>query len=296
MYNNNSFMNRMERKFSKFAISNLTIYILAAYGIGYLLAFTNSIAYDYLTLVPSLVMRGQVWRLLTWVCTIPQSFSIFIIFMFMFFYWIGSSLERYLGTFRYNIYIFSGIFFMTLGSMLIYWITGFEISPSTYYINMSSFFAFALCFPDMQVLFMAIIPIKVKWLALVDAVYIAYEFMCPLGITMKTWTSVYSNGAEIAWSIRISIILSILNFAVFFLTSRNFKNISYKEVKRKKDYKKKVNSVRNHTAAGITKHKCAICGRTDEDDPNLTFRFCSKCDGNYEYCQDHLFTHEHIKK
>ena len=47
------------------------------------------------------------------------------------------------------------------------------------------------------------------------------------------------------------------------------------------------------SGAGSARHKCAICGRTENDDPNLSFRYCSKCTGNKEYCQDHLFTHTH---
>ena len=43
-------------------------------------------------------------------------------------------------------------------------------------------------------------------------------------------------------------------------------------------------------------HKCAVCGRTDKDSPGMEFRYCSKCEGNYEYCMDHLYTHKHVKK
>ena len=41
-------------------------------------------------------------------------------------------------------------------------------------------------------------------------------------------------------------------------------------------------------------HKCAVCGRTDTDYPNLEFRYCSKCVGNYCYCMDHINNHVHI--
>ena len=90
------------------------------------------------------------------------------------------------------------------------------------------------------------------------------------------------------WSCILSLVISVLNFLIFFLSTRNYRRISPKEIHRKKVYRQQ--TIRTQ---GITKHKCAICGRTEEDDENLVFRFCSKCKGNYEYCQEHLFTHEH---
>ena len=136
------------------------------------------------------------------------------------------------------------------------------------------FLAFALSYPDMQVLFMMIIPIKIKWLAWLDAAYILYDL-------------VRGN-----WAIRTVIIASLLNFIIFFLATRNFSSISPKEVHRRQQFQK---AVHPKMAPGITKHKCAVCGRTEKDGDDLEFRFCSKCNGNYEYCQDHLFTHQHIK-
>ena len=91
---------------------------------------------------------------------------------------------------------------------------------------------------------------------------------------------------------RISIIISLLNFILFFLATRNYKSVSPKEYHRKQTFKKQVSRPSGNS---ITKHKCAICGRTEKDDDMLEFRFCSKCNGNYEYCQNHLFTHTHVK-
>ena len=68
--------------------------------------------------------------------------------------------------------------------------------------------------------------------------------------------------------------------------------MSPKEVYRRKAYEQKVAQAMKN----MPRHKCAICGRTEKDSPELEFRYCSKCEGNYEYCQDHLFTHEHVKK
>ena len=105
-------------------------------------------------------------------------------------------------------------------------------------------------------------------------------------------------GTTMAWWVTailfVTILLSLLNFLIFFLSTRNFRRMSPKEVHRRHVYRAQTAQPRR--GAKISKHKCAICGRTELDDPNLTFRFCSKCEGNYEYCQDHLFTHEHIRR
>lgn len=301
------FINKLERKFGRFAISNLILYVLIAYGIGYVIRLSNINLYNMLELDPALVMKGQVWRLFTWICTVPQEMSIFLIFMFLFYYWIGTTLEKHWGTFKYNLYMFSGYLFMTFGAMLIYIVTGLisggemaiSLNMSTYYINLASFLAFATLFPDMQVYFMMILPIKIKWLAIVDVIYLSYTCIDQLLLLGKVDSIILTYAARgvlltrvevysMILSVVISIILSILNFLVFFFATRNFKRISPKEMHRRRVYKKQTMKYNDGT-----KHKCAICGRTEEDDENITFRFCSKCNGNYEYCQDHLFTHEH---
>ena len=303
-----NFINKLERKFGRFAISNLIIYVLIAYGIGYVIQLTNENLYSMLVLNPSLVMEGQVWRLFTWICTVPQEMGIFLIFMFLFYYWIGTTLEKHWGTFKYNLYMFSGYLFMTFGAMLIYIITGLlsgwemaiSLNMSTYYINLASFLAFATLFPDMQIYFMMILPIKIKWLAIVDVVYLSFTCISQLSQLSKVDSIIasfyYANGIVLTkvevygaiFSVVISIVLSVLNFLIFFLMTRNYKRMSPKEMHRRRAYKKQTMKYKD-----ATKHKCAICGRTEEDDENITFRFCSKCKGNYEYCQDHLFTHEH---
>ena len=103
------------------------------------------------------------------------------------------------------------------------------------------------------------------------------------------------TGSEVT-SFAVPIVASLLNFVLFFFSTKNMHRYNPKEVHRRREFKKAVAQSRvNPAAGGVTKHKCAICGRTEKDDPNLEFRFCSKCNGNYEYCQDHLFTHQHVK-
>lgn len=261
------------------------------YAAGYLIYQVNPRFLLYLTLNPYEILRGQVWRIFTWVIVPPDmSNLLFVLLMLYFYYSIGTSLERVWGTWRYNIYLLSGMLFTVIGSFLLlgycYLFQGDLIAYigavdyfgsismyfSTYYINMSIFLAFAATFPEAQVLLMFIIPVKVKWLGVIYGIMLLAEF----------WQGdVYS---------RFALAASLLNFVVFFLTSRRRIHMSPRQVKRQQEFRREVKR-----SSSITKHKCAVCGRTEADSPELEFRFCSKCDGNYEYCQDHLFTHQHIR-
>lgn len=275
-----NWLDKMERRFGRYAIRNLTMYLLAGYAIGYLLSFTMPQLLTYFTLEPAQILKGQVWRLLSWVIIPPNDNIIFVIFMMLLYYSLGNTLESYWGAFRYNVYIFSGILFTVIGAFivngLIGGITGFGSLYSTYYINMSIFLACASIMPDYQLLLYGIIPIKMNWLAILDVVLLAVDAV---------------QGGLI---IRIVIIASLLNFIIFFFCNRNLRGHSPKQVARRKKFQKQISRPQNQYAGGA-KHRCAVCGRTELDDPTLEFRYCSKCNGNYEYCQDHLFTHEHVK-
>ena len=275
-----NWLDKMERRFGRYAIRNLTMYLLAGYAIGYLLSFTMPQLLTYFTLEPALILKGQVWRLLSWVIIPPNDNIIFVIFMMLLYYSLGNTLESYWGAFRYNVYIFSGILFTVIGAFivngLIGGITGFGSLYSTYYINMSIFLACASIMPDYQLLLYGIIPIKMKWLAVLDVVLLAVDAV---------------QGGLI---IRIVIIASLLNFIIFFFCNRNLRGHSPKQAARRKKFQKQISRPQNQYVGGA-KHRCAVCGRTELDDPTLEFRYCSKCNGNYEYCQEHLFTHEHVK-
>lgn len=274
-----NFLNKMERKFGRYALSNLTLYIVITYGAGYLIALVAPQILGYLTLEPALILRGQVWRLVTWLLIAPGIRpSIFTIITLFFYYSIGTTLERTWGSFRYNVYIFFGIFMTVAGAFFLYFINGGNVllsgTFSTYYISMSIFLGFAATYPNMQVMFYMIIPLKIKWLG--------YAYGVMLIVQM------FSGG----WVTRVAIICSLMNFLIFFFSTQNMQRYRPKEVRRRKEFKQ---AVHQSQASGVTKHKCAICGRTEKDGDHLEFRFCSKCNGNYEYCQDHLFTHTHVK-
>lgn len=289
--------NGLRRKLEKYAIPNLTLYLIICYGIGYLMQYLVPAGYQYLMLDPFLVLKGQVWRLVTWILIPPDSSNIFFVLITLYLYYsLGGLLERIWGTYKYNVYLFSGLLFTILGAFVL---CGYSVlmgaQPtmytglyllnngsavyfgqfSTYYINMSIFLACAASIPDVQVLLMFIFPIKVKWLGIVYVIILLVN--CIQG-GIATW---------------IVVIFSLLNFLVFFLRSKGKMHLSVGQIKRQQEFHQKMRSAGQ--TKGITRHKCAICGRTELDGDDLEFRFCSKCNGNYEYCQYHLFTHEHVK-
>lgn len=280
-----NWLDKLERKLGRYAIPNLTVYLLAGYVIGCGIIYLMPNLIGWLTLEPALILRGQIWRIISWVLIPPTTNSISLLFLVLLYYSLGTALERTWGTFRYNVYIFSGILFTVIAVFILYGVFfalyGTEVPlssiglVSTNYITMSIFLAFAAIYPDMEVLLYFVLPIKMKWMALVYAVMALYYFI---------------TGGIVS---RVAIAASLLNFVIFFLSSRNMRRFGPREQARKAKFRKQ--SRPHMTYAGGARHRCAVCGRTELDDPNLEFRFCSKCKGNYEYCQDHLFTHEHVK-
>ncbi len=306
-------MSNFEKKFGKYAIPNLTFILIGCYVIGYVMQLINAEFLNFLTLDASkIILHGQVWRIFSWILVPPESLGIFTVIMLFFYFSIGTTMERTLGTYKYNVFIFRGMFLTVLASVVCFGICYFfpkamlsvfgeqyremasaffeigskedqmeviekvfeQLAPvfSTYYINISIFMAFAIVYPEMQVLLMFVIPIKVKWLGILDLVVMAYTFFVGDVFTK------FSVGA------------ALINIAIFYLTIRNLSHLRPKQVIRRAQYVQKV-----QTAKIATKHKCAVCGQTEKDNPDLEFRFCSKCNGNYEYCSEHLYTHEHVK-
>lgn len=282
------FSGKFEKKFGKYAIRNLSLVLIICYACGYLFEMLYPSLLSYLYLNPyEIIFHGQIWRLVTWIIVPPSSFDFFTLLMLYFYYSLGTTLERTWGTYRYNVYIFSGVLFTILGAFLLFAYTAivggdagmalWSYYPlasmfSTYYVNMSIFLAFAATYPNMQVLLFFFIPIRIKILGIIYGALLIFQFI--------------TGGI----AVRFVIAASLMNFIVFFFTSRGRVHMSPKQVKRRQEFKKEVKK-----STKITRHKCAICGRTEETNPELEFRFCSKCDGNYEYCQDHLFTHTHVK-
>lgn len=318
------FLNKLERRFGKYAVKNLSAIVIALYAAGYIMELVAPSALNYCRLDPAAIfLYGQWWRIFTWVFIPPSSLDIFTIIMLFFYYSIAKVLERTWGDFLFNVYIFGGMIITLIGALLMYPVCAAIGTPaavqnlvaipyycSTYYINMSIFLAFALTYPDMQVMLYFFIPVKMKWMGWLYGIFILYDLI----------RAPY-------WSGRILILLSLLNFILYFFCTKDLRRLSPQEFRRRAEYRKKTrqgsfggnsagggasgwqarsgsgstgtpsSSSRRFTKVypGGARHRCTVCGRTDVTNPELEFRYCSKCEGNYEYCNDHLFTHKHIK-
>ncbi|QAA30787.1 rhomboid family intramembrane serine protease [Clostridium manihotivorum] len=264
-------LDKLERKFGRYAIKNLMFYIVVANLIVYLMEYlfrTSMLTYK-LMFIPSLILKGEVWRVITFIFIPPNSSPIFIIFVLYFYYMIGSTLESEWGAFRFNFYYLLGI----VGTIIAGFITGGAVTGT--YLTLSLFLAFAYTYPDYQILLFFVIPIKIKYLAWLDAAFLAISF-------------IQGDIAD-----KLSIVAALINFFVFFGKDMLYrgKNTGY-AYNNKKNIKKKT---KNKNIKLVWRHKCEVCGITDNDDPNMEFRYCSGCQGNHEYCINHLRNHEHVK-
>ena len=291
-------LNKLEKKFGKYAVKNLMYYIIMLYALGFVIMLMKPEIYtQFLSLNAQAILSGQVWRIFTYIIYPPSGSLITILISLYFYYIIGSMLERQWGTFRFNLYFFTGVLLHAVAAILIYLVWGTVLVMGTYYLNLSMFFAFAALFPEMKVLFMWLIPIKMKWLAYFDGFYFIVtiiagfmsDFLSPAMISRLYGFGIVPNKAY-----AVMALVSLLNFLIYASTFKSVQRMTPKEVYRRKAYEQQM--AKAQEMKHMPRHKCAICGRTEKDDPDLEFRYCSKCEGNYEYCQDHLFTHEHVKK
>ena len=177
-----------------------------------------------------------------------------------------------------------------IAAILVYVLTGLVLPLGTGYLNMSLFLVYAAMNPNAQFMLYFIIPVKAKWLAWLDGAYFIWA-------VIQAFLPAYGGGAYGIYykANALAAVVSILNFLIFFLNSRNVRPYRPSQVKRKNDFYRQIHKARpvNYYKDGA-RHRCAVCGRTELDDPKLEFRYCSKCNGNYEYCQEHLFTHKHV--
>lgn len=280
-------MNKLNKKIElfcykhpNFGISNLMLYIVIGNVVIWLFSMmdTTNLLVSLLQFSPAMILKGQIWRLITF-AFIPSGAGVLALIMFYFYYFIGNTLERYWGKTKFTLYFLSGILFTVIYGFIIYFVTGTDIRVSASYIYLSMFFSFATLFPETQVLLFFVIPMKIKWLAYIDAAFFLYGI-----ITMS-------------FPYNLLPVVAVLNYLLFcgewlfkFIkrgSSSNPKVINYKKAA------KQVNHRQNH--ASYTR-KCEACGRTDTDYPDLEFRFCSRCEGYHCFCQDHINDHIHYTK
>jgi hypothetical protein len=316
-------------------------YIIGIYVVGFIIAmFAPDFYSSYLSLDVSMILKGQVWRIVTFLLQPPSYSLIFIIFTLYFYYVIGTVLEQAWGAFKFNVYYFSGVLLHIIAAFLIYAIFRESFAMSTYYINLALFMAFAVERGEERIYLFFILPVKMKWLGIIDGVIFAITivggFLTPV-MPRALWLALYrvgilSGSAYNCYVNATCALVSMLNFIVFLIitlkgnkrtdTQRNFakaqrtaaraqkhrqqpnfgqqqnfgqqpnfgQNIHPQQEKQKGGF-----TPRALTPSGGTKHRCAVCGRTENDGDELTFRYCSKCNGAYEYCNEHLYTHMHVK-
>lgn len=251
-------------------IKNLMRYVVIISAIIYALQFIGIYLYTFLYLDPQLVLHGQVWRLVTFLFLMPAGNIFFAAFVFYFYYIIGESLEQEWGTFVFTVYYFLG----ALVSIIISFATGMPIT-SAVHINLSLFLAFGYLYPNHTIYLFMIIPIKMKYISAVYWFFIAYSV-----ITQPTLAG------------KLYALAGVVSFILFFCTDiiRRIKQRKFAS-KNKVRFQKKVQKA-SHLQ--VVRHRCEVCNRTELDDPDLEFRYCSKCSGYHEYCLDHINNHEHI--
>lgn len=255
------------------------LYITILYAVGLIINIADpSFYWLNLSLDVSKILQGQVWRLITFIVYPPSGGTFFALIMGYMFYNIGSTLERIWGSFRFNVYFISGILFHIIGSFIVYFILRQPVLITTSYLNWSLLIAFAITFPDTQFLLLYLIPIKAKVLGVIESIMFAVLLVMAI---------IDGN-----WATAIMIIMCTLNVLLFFLMTRKQQWASPKVMKQRVKFKTEMKTAQ--MKFGQHNHKCAICGQTDIDNPDLEFRYCSKCLGGREYCMEHLYTHVHV--
>lgn len=263
-------LNKLERKIGRFAIKGLMYYIVVLNMTVFLLYFFDQTrpVLDKLYLDPQLIMKGELWRLITFIFIPPNFQVIWILVTLYFYYMIGTNLEHEWGSFKFNVYYLIGM----LGTIGAAFVTG---GGSTgLYLNLSLFFAFERIYPNYEILLFFLIPVKIKYLAWLNWAFFGFTIIAPV----------------FPLSIKLAAAVSLANYFIFF-----GKDIFVSlKTGRQSHYNRKNYSY--NIPKNFSIHKCTICGMTEKDDPNMDFRYCSKCEGDYEYCIDHLTAHEHRKK
>ncbi len=260
-------------------IGNVAVYVLML-----LTQANDANALSFLTFNLNALLHGEVWRLVTFVFVPAYSSPFALLISLYFYYWIGSTLERQWGTAKFNLYYISGALLTVLGVVLASLITGnpYLTAAGTGYVNLSMFFAFAFLFPDTTVLLFFILPVRMKWLAYLDGALFAFDIIKAIGA--HNWAGV------------VLPIVALLNFAVFIWPEVHYlkERAKYQNSRKTVQFRQAQQQQTKQAQQQGYRHKCAVCGRTDTDYPDLQFRYCSKCVGYHCFCQDHIFNHVHF--
>ncbi len=258
-----SLLNNLERKFRRYAITNVTLYLILGQVLFFVFVLSGRFILDRVVLVPDRVLAGEWWRLITFLFIPPMTNPIFAFFAWYMFYLMGGALEGHWGAFRYNLFLLVGYIVTVAVTFL------FPYSAATnVFIGGSVFLAFAYLYPEFQLYIFFILPVKIKWLALLTWLGYAYEMFVG------------------DWHTRVLVLASISNFLLFFGSDIYWKMKTGKRTMTAQ--------ASRFTEKKQPFHTCAVCGKTDLSDPRMEFRYCSDCNG-LGYCKDHIFNHEHAR-
>lgn len=268
----------------RFGIPNLMRYIVIGTAAVYILMVltrnNDANALSFLSFNLNGLLHGEIWRIVTFIFVPGDMRPFWLIVALYFYYWIGSSLEREWGTARFTLYYLSGALLTVLGVVIVSLITGnhYLTIYGTGYVNLSMFLAFAVLFPDVQVLLFFIIPIKVKYLAYLDAALFVFGV-----ITMS-------------FPLNLLPVVAVLNYLVYCgdWLFDFFRPSHVRQRQKTVNFKREARRIRCEQANKPYNYKCAVCGRTDADYPELEFRYCSRCVGYHCFCQDHINNHIHF--
>ncbi len=292
-------MKNLRRSFERFCyknrnkgIPNLMLYICIGTAIVYLMSIfaNNYVLYNLLCFNRQAILHGQIWRLFTYPLTLLQDNILFQLITLVCYFSLGQAMERLWGTFKFNLFYLTGVVLMDIYSMV------FNCTANVYYLNMSLFLSYATMYPQASFLLFFIIPIKAWVFALIDLV-IVFTGLFAMPFTPYNFFPV----------------IALANYFLFFGKDvlnvipvswiANLRRLFRKITPAKKSGRPKVipfPSAGSYEATTATPkapytHRCTICGRTDVSNPELEFRYCSRCKGYYCYCQDHINNHSHIQ-
>ncbi len=256
-------LDRLQRRFGRFAAPHLTEGLIALQVLTYVLCQTKPSLLENIALVPSRVLQGEVWRLFTFLCEPPVSNPLFAFFFWYLFYLMGTVLESTWGTFRYNVFLLVGWLATVAASFV-----QPDAAAGPTFLQGSVFLAFAYLYPDFQLLLFFLLPVKVKWLALLQWIFYF------LTIAFGTLTG------------QLMATASVCNFFLFF-----GHDIWLRIKSGRRRMAAQAKAIRQ---ADTPRHTCRICGVTNLSNPKMSFRYCSECVGSPCYCMDHIRAHEHV--
>ena len=265
------------------AIGNLVVYLL------FMLNRSDPLFYNMLVFNRALILKGQIWRLITYPFVfLTESGLLWGAIGLLFYYWCGMILEQYWGVFRFNIYYLSGVLLTDIAALLL------KSTASITYINMSLFLAAATVLPDEMIRIWFVIPVKMKWLAWIDIGFTLVEIIG--GIVLMVSYLGQGGSLNLGWLLPI---VALLNYVLFF--GKQMANILPDFLRYHSTHKSWQRQVKQGTVyssgprpVDSARFRCTVCGRTELSNPGLEFRYCSKCAGYRCYCEDHIHTHTHI--